>query len=97
MAYEQFFPPEILSRTIPGFPYAERFCRFCDQPCTMVKAVHLQDAPEHYKALFICENPLCECYDEDARSQYARVYYSSDEAFHSLELHRIYHPIKRKD
>lgn len=96
MAYEQYFPEYLLSHRIIGFPYVERTCRYCEQTCELVKVIHLQDTPEHYKALFLCENPRCECYDEEARSQYARVYYSSDEAFRALELHRIWHDVKKK-
>lgn len=96
MAYEKYFPPELLSNVIPGFPYVTRHCRFCEQPCQLIKAVHLQGEPEHYKALFICQNPQCECYEEEPHMQYARVYYSSDQAFRALEMHRIYHPIHRK-
>lgn len=83
---------EIASRIIPGFPYAERFCPYCDLPCVMTDAVHLQNTPEHYKALFICTNPQCGAHDEAARKAYARVYYSSEEAYYALELHRILRP-----
>lgn len=96
MPYEQYFPPNLLGNPIFGFPYVERFCRFCDQPCELVKAIHLQSEPEHYKALFMCQNTECGAYDEDSAMQYARVYYSSDEAFRALEMHRIYYPVQRK-
>jgi hypothetical protein len=96
MNYAEFFSQGLLGRIIPAFPYVQRFCPYCDQPCKLVDAIHIEREPEHYKALFLCENPFCGAYDEEARSQYARVYYSSEEAFRALELHRIWHDIKKK-
>jgi hypothetical protein len=96
MNYAEFFRGELIGNLIPAFPYAERFCPYCNQPCELVEAIHLQKEPEHYKALFLCQNPRCECYDEEAKSQYARVYYSSNEAFDKLELHRIWRNIVKK-
>lgn len=81
---------DIAARVIEGFPYVDRHCPYCEQECSLTDAVHLMDTPEHYKALFICNNKKCGAYDEDARKAYARVYYSSQEAFDALELHRIW-------
>jgi hypothetical protein len=72
-----FFRGDSLGRIIKNFPYPERFCPFCDQPLKMVDAVHVQDQPETYKALYICLNDKCGAYDEPARKAYAMVYYSS--------------------
>ena len=88
---------DIFSHIIKDFPYVERFCPYCDLPCTLTDAVHLQATPEHYKALFICNNPQCGAYDEEARKAYARVYYSSEDAYHALELHRIYYERDSKE
>jgi hypothetical protein len=87
---ESFFRGNSLGHLIDGFPYAERYCPYCQRECTVVDAIHIQEEPEHYKALFICFNGNCGAYDEEARTAYARVYYSSDFAFRHLEEHRIY-------
>lgn len=94
--YQTYFTQGLLGRIIPAFPYAHRHCPYCEQECELVNAIHIQEEPENYKALFLCQNPHCGAYDEEARSQYARVYYSSEEAFRKLELHRIYQNIKKK-
>lgn len=46
---------------------------------------------EHFKALYICENPECPAYDEPAKKAYAYVYYSDVEAWQALELQRIWY------
>jgi hypothetical protein len=96
MTYTDFFRNGLISNIIPLFPYVERHCPYCEQPCELVDAIHLQEEPEHYKALFLCQNDKCECYDEEAKSQYARVYYSSEPAFRRLEMQRIWRNIKKK-
>jgi hypothetical protein len=70
-----FFP-----KVYPNFPYAQRFCRFCERELDVINALHNQDHPEIYKCIMICENPDCEAFDEEARKAYIRVYYSSEEA-----------------
>lgn len=80
---------EPLAKKIDGFPYAERFCPFCERELTLEKAAHIAEEPMHYKALYLCHNPSCGAYDEDAGKAYARVYYSSQEAFEKLELTRL--------
>jgi hypothetical protein len=97
MNYAEFFNQGLIGRIIPAFPYVTRHCPYCDLLCELVEAIHIQDEPEHYKALFLCQNGFCGAFDEEARSQYARVYYSSDEAFRKLEVHRIYTNVVRKD
>lgn len=93
-----YFRDGLIGRKIPHFPYAERFCPFCERQLTLVEAIHVQEAPENYKALFICFNPDCGAYDEAARKAYARVYYSSELAFKGLQASRIIttgHPVKK--
>lgn len=96
MNYAEFFSQGLIGRIIPSFPYVTRHCTYCEQPCELVDAIHVQQEPEHYKALFLCQNPDCGAYDEEARCQYARVYYSSEPAFRMLETHAIHTNIKRK-
>jgi len=45
--------------------------------------------------LFICMNDKCEAFDEPARKAYAKVYYSSEQAYDQLELHRIFYDRKQ--
>jgi hypothetical protein len=80
----------MISQKRLNFPYTKRHCPFCERELTLVEAIHIQETPEDYKALFICFNNQCGAYDEDARQAYARVYYSSERAFHMLEGYRIY-------
>ncbi len=92
----EWFKEDSLGSVIKGFPYKPIFCRYCEQPCDIVSAIHLQEEPEHFKALYLCFNKDCGVYDEDAKVQYTKVYYSSDKAHHDLELHRIYYERNRK-
>lgn len=80
----------ILGKKIEGFAYAERHCTYCERLMHIQKVAHLQDEPEHYKALFYCLNDECGAYDEDARKCYALVYYSSQESFDALYMQRIW-------
>ena len=70
----------ILARVIPDFPYPEKICPYCFKKLTVVNAVHYKDK-YHYKALYLDPNPDCRIYDEGARTAYAKIYYSSEEAF----------------
>lgn len=70
----------IIGRVIPDFPYPEKECPYCYQKLTVVNAIHYEDK-YHYKALYLDPNPICPIYDEGARKAYAKVYYSSQEAF----------------
>lgn len=97
MSYAEFFSQGLIGRIIPAFPYAQRHCPYCEQECELIDAIHIQEEPEHYKALFLCQNLFCGAYDEEAHCQYARVYYSSYEAFRKLESQRIYTDIKKKN
>ena len=70
----------IIGRVIPDFPYPEKICPYCFKPLIVVNAIQSEDQ-YHYKALYLDNNPKCPVYDEGARKAYARIYYSSEEAF----------------
>lgn len=71
----------ILGRIIPDFPYPEKLCPYCNAKLKVVNAVHYEQDKYHFKALYLDPNPKCPVYDEGARKAYARIYYSSEEAF----------------
>jgi len=97
MKISTYFRGQLLGKPIPNFPYPEKMCRYCNKKCEMTDAIHVTESPEIYKALYICKNPRCDVFDEPARKAYAKVYYSSDEAYEGLEVHRIWHDTKRAD
>lgn len=70
----------IIGRVIPDFPYPEKVCPYCLKPLVVVNSIHYEDK-YHYKALYLDNNPNCPVYDEGARKAYARIYYSSPEAY----------------
>jgi len=70
----------ILGRVIPDFPYPEKICPYCFKKLVVVNAIHYEDK-YHFKALYLDPNPKCPIYDEGARVAYAKIYYSSEEAF----------------
>lgn len=83
----------ILGRVIPDFPYPKRVCPYCLKPLTVVNAIHYENDKHHFKALYLDSNPNCPIYDEDVRKAYARVYYSSEEAFEYFRDVKI--PVQR--
>lgn len=85
-----FFRGNLVGQKINGFPYPEKFCRFCEQEMNLISAIHLVDEKEHYKALFVCGNHDCPAWNEEAKKAQAHVYYSSNEAFLALETHQIW-------
>jgi hypothetical protein len=91
MNLNNFFRGNLIGSKIKDFPYPDRYCTYCNKKCDLVDAIHMAQHPENYKALYICQNPRCEAYDEPARAAYARVYYSSNEAFENLEVQRIWY------
>lgn len=97
MNLNEYFRGSLIGSRIKNFPYPERYCTYCKKKCELVDAIHVNKHPEDYKALYICKNDRCEAFDEPARKAYARVYYSSDEAFKALELHRIWYDRKSLD
>jgi hypothetical protein len=86
------FSEDVPSKIIKGFPYPERFCKYCEEPLQIWKAFHIQETPELYKVIFICLNKDCESYDEEARDAYVRVYYSSNEAYDILNRKLVQDP-----
>lgn len=82
----------IIGRVIPDFPYPEKICPFCFKKLVVVNAVHYEDK-YHFKALYLDSNPNCPVYDEGARKAYAKVYYSSEEAFEYFRDVKI--PVQR--
>lgn len=83
---EDMFSEDIPSRIIKGFPYPERFCRYCQRQLLIWKAFHLQDEIDQFKVAYICLNSECDSYDEEARDAYVRVYYSSNYAYEKLNF-----------
>lgn len=83
----------IFGRVIPDFPYPEKTCPYCNKVLTVVNAIHYENDKYHYKALYLDPNPRCPIYDENAMRAYARVYYSSEEAFEYFRDIKI--PVQR--
>jgi hypothetical protein len=97
MNLSSFFRGSLFGKIIVGFPYPEKQCTYCNKKCTLVDAIHVTESPEIFKALYICMNDKCDAFDEPARKAYAKVYYSSEEAYEKLELHRIWFDRKKLD
>jgi len=83
----------LLGRIIKDFPYPEKTCPYCNSILTVVNAIHYEEDKYHFKALYLDPNPQCPVYDEGARKAYARIYYSSEEAFHYFRDVKI--PVQR--
>lgn len=71
----------ILGSVIKDFPYPAKICPYCNKELVVVNAIHYENDKYHYKALYLDPNPNCPVYDEGALKAYARIYYSSEEAF----------------
>lgn len=71
----------IMGQVIKDFPYPVRTCPFCLKELVVVNAIHWEQDKYQYKALYFCDNAKCPVYDEGARKAYARVVYSSEDAF----------------
>lgn len=84
----------LLGKIIPGFPYPEKNCPYCQRKIDLVRAIH-HDETLIYKAIFMCRNPNCEAYDETDKKAYVKVYYSCPEAIQIFET--AFLPFKRKD
>ena len=85
----EYFRDGLISQKRNNFPYKELFCPFCERELTLIEAIHVENHLEHYKALHICFNKECGAYDEPARRAYAKIYYSSPEAYYTLDSYRI--------
>ena len=84
-----YFRNGLLPQKRNNFPYPERFCPFCERELSLMEAIHIDGHLEDFKALYLCLNKDCGAYDEAAGQAYSRVYYSSNEAYASLENARI--------
>jgi len=93
---EAAFNDQYIPRIIDKFPYPEKHCRFCTQELMLKSAVHIFDGEEIYKALYVCIFDHCPAYDEPAKKQYIKVYYSSEEALKKLEPYRIWNAVKKR-
>jgi hypothetical protein len=83
----------ILGRVIKDFPYPEKLCPYCNTTLKVVNAIHYEQDKYHFKALYLDPNPNCPVYDEGAKRAYARIYYSSEEAFWYYQNVKI--PVQR--
>ena len=66
------------------FPYPDKTCPYCGQILVPVNAIHLVQDMYQFKALYLDKNINCPAYDEGARLAYARIYYTSQEAFEAF-------------
>jgi hypothetical protein len=85
----EYFRAGLIAQKRNNFSYKELFCPFCERELTIVEAIHIENHLEHYKGLYICFNPECGAYDYEARKAYVKIYYSSQEAYNTLDMHRI--------
>jgi hypothetical protein len=83
----------ILGGKIKDFPYPEKFCPFCFKKLVVVQAIHLSKDKFQYKALYLDPNYKCPVYDESVRKAYARICYSSDDAY--AAFHDVNMPVYR--
>ena len=83
----------IMGRVIPDFPYPTKLCPYCNSKLVVANAIHYEHDKYHFKALYLDPNGKCPVYDEGARKAYARIYYSSEEAFWYLQDVKI--PVQR--
>lgn len=83
----------ILGQLIKDFPYPTKICPYCMKEMVVVNAVHYELDKYQYKALYLDPNPDCPVYDEGARKAYAKLYYSSEDAYASF--HNISIPVQR--
>ena len=74
----------ILGQVIKDFPYPEKRCPFCNSKLVVVNAIHWQQDKYQFKALYLDPNGKCPAYDEGALKAYARIYYSSEDAFEAF-------------
>lgn len=83
----------IMGRVIKDFPYPTKTCPYCNSILKVVNAIHWDMDQYQYKALYLDPNPNCPVYDEGAMQAYARIYYSSEDAFEAFRDIKI--PVQR--
>ncbi len=74
----------ILGGLKKDFPYPEKLCPYCGRKLVPVNAIHLEKDMYQFKVLYLDNNPNCLAYDEGARLAYARIYYTSEDAFNAF-------------
>lgn len=85
----------VMGRVIPDFYYPVKICPYCMKELKVVNAIHWSGDIYQYKALYLDPNPDCPVYDEGARQAYARIFYSSEDAFAYFQNIGI--PVQRWD
>jgi hypothetical protein len=83
----------IFGQVIKDFPYPVKLCPYCNSELKVVNAVHWDKDRYQYKALYLDPNPSCPIYDEGVMRAYARIYYTSEDAFNYFRDVKI--PVKR--
>lgn len=83
----------IMGKVLDKFPYPTKICPYCMKELTVVNAIHWEKDIYQYKALYLDPNADCYVYDEGARQAYARIYYSSEDAYNAF--HNIGIPVQR--
>lgn len=83
----------IMGRLIKDFPYPTKTCPYCNSILKVVNAIHWDKDKYQFKALYLDPNPNCPVYNEGARQAYARIYYSSEDAFEAFRDIKI--PVQR--
>jgi len=86
-------PGLIMGRVLPDFPYPDKECPYCYQKLKVVNAIHWEEDMYQYKALYLDPNPNCLVYDEGTRKAYARIVYSTEQAY--AEFNAISIPVQR--
>jgi len=83
----------ILGGLKKNFPYPEKLCPYCNKPLIAVNAIHSAENIYNFKVLYFDNNIDCPAYDEGARLAYARIYYSSQEAYNAF--YNVEIPVQR--
>lgn len=83
----------ILGQVIKDFPYPEKLCPYCNAKLVVVNAIHWQVDKYQFKALYLDPNGKCPVYNDGARKAYARIYYSSEDAFNAFRDIKM--PVRR--
>jgi len=90
MKLSEVFSSETPGHIIKGFPYPTKVCRHCNDFMELYKVIHIQDAPEEFKAVYLCTNDDCSAYDYPAKKAHVIMYFSSDNAFDKLQGLKIW-------
>ncbi len=91
--YDLINQGHILGGLIDNFDYPEKICPYCFKPLVPVQAIHWVEDKFQYKSLYFCSFAECPVYDEGAKKAYARIYYSSEQAY--VEFCDVQMPVQR--